>query len=204
MITGVTLLMMTPLEFDGYWTKTYSGSLPIPYLLRGVYPNRWIRFHSLPESKRYPGDETEFQTVLHRHNVVLDELAEPDEELVFSSTEYSETPHPIRDDRALTQLDPNAHFWRTIAKHKVDNDEAYPNYWHLFMSVGSWKSGNFDAILRVVADWTIANVMILSTANQWVYYPYDGGADVILQSSETRDQLRSLFASWLSERADGL
>lgn len=195
---------MTPHELNNYWTTTYPECLPIPYLLRSVFHDRWVRFHSLPESKRYPEDEREFQTVLQRHDVVLGELAEPDEALVFVSTGYSDTPQSIRDNDALNERDPKAQCWRTIEKHIVDGDEEYPNYWHLFMSIHNWQTGCFRSILRLVADNTIANTMILSTRNQWLYHPYDGGADVTLKCSTTRDRLRSQFRSWLSRRTDGL
>ena len=37
---------------------------------------RWVRFHSLPGSKRYAENEAEYACVLSRHNVVIGELLE--------------------------------------------------------------------------------------------------------------------------------
>jgi len=37
--------------------------------------DRWVRFHSLPGSKQYADDEAEYQEILRRHRVLLEELA---------------------------------------------------------------------------------------------------------------------------------
>lgn len=196
--------MVTPVEFDTYWTDTYSRCPPVAHQLRDVYADRWVRFHSLPQSKRYPEDEAEYRIVLDRHNTVLDHLSGQDESLVFVTTGYSETADSIRGDAALNRRDPGAIRWRTIAKHILDRDPDYPNYWHLYMSCRIWKQGCFDSILRLVADDVIANIMIVSMTSNWVYHPYDGGADVILESQEERDMLKSQFRHWLSQRSDGM
>lgn len=193
----------TPHGLDAYWRSAYPDCEPISYHLRHIYRDRWVRFHCLPNSKRYPDDAAEYQVVLDRHNRVLGELSSPDEPLVFVSTGYSETLDPIRSYAELAPLDPDARHWRTIAKHDLDNDE-HPNYWHFFMSVWPWRSGVFDPILRLVADEVIANTLIVNTQRNWVYHPYDGGADVVLETTAGRDRLKQQFKAWLSRRRDGL
>ncbi|MCJ0874668.1 hypothetical protein [Streptomyces sp. AP-93] len=46
----------------------------LPWELKTVYGDRWVRFHSLPESKRYAEDEAEYAVLLNRYNTVLDDL----------------------------------------------------------------------------------------------------------------------------------
>lgn len=53
------------------WEQTWARCLPYAPALKTSYPDRWVRFHSLPDSKRYPGDETEYMIVLDRYNTVL-------------------------------------------------------------------------------------------------------------------------------------
>lgn len=36
--------------------------------------DQWVRFHSLPRSKRYADTLSEYQILLDRHNTVLSEL----------------------------------------------------------------------------------------------------------------------------------
>ena len=59
-------------------------------------------------------------------------------------------------------------------------------------------------MLRAVADWKIADVILGPADLRWLYHPYDGGADVIAASSEERDRLKVEFADWLSSHPQGL
>ena len=195
--------MKSAAEIDAYWRSTYPECEPISYWLRGIYADRWVRFHSLPGSKRYAETDGEYSTICERHNAVLSELALPNEELVFVSTGYSGTPTPVRKSSALDVFDSSPQCWRTIPKHQLDHDD-HLNYWHLFMSTSHWKVGIFDPILRLIADEVVANTMILSTTNHWIYHAYDGGTDVILKTSFVRDQLKRKFKPWLSSRCDGM
>jgi hypothetical protein len=184
-----------------YWAKNYPDSPPIAHRLREVLRNRWVRFHSLPESKRYAESEDEYLTILQRHNDVLGHLAFPAENLTLVSASYSDVNPPIRENQQLNELDPGAAFWQTITD---PDDTGPPLGYHLFVSTWHWSPGIFDAILRLVADWHIADLMILGMNSAWVYHPYDGGADVILPSTAARDQLKAKFRPWCSKRADGL
>jgi hypothetical protein len=56
------------------WQQHWPDCPPVGYKLRDPYRNVWVRFHSLPESKRYAEDESEYTVVLERYNTVLDEL----------------------------------------------------------------------------------------------------------------------------------
>ena len=56
------------------WQHQFPGSEPVAHRLRTAFPSRWVRFHSLPESKRYPEGEGEYATVLGRHNRILGHL----------------------------------------------------------------------------------------------------------------------------------
>lgn len=194
----------SPADICKYWDLKYWKCEPVPHLLRTVYPERWVRFHSLPESKRYPENEDEYLTILDRHNTVLAELAMPDERLIFVSTGFSDSREAVREDELLNSLDRGAQPWLTMLDHDFGEEANLQHYSHAFMSRWTWKAGVFDKILRRVADWEIATVMILSTKNDWVFHPYDGGADVILATTEQRDRLKSKFEMWLSYREDGM
>ncbi len=167
-------------------------------------PDRWVRFHSLPGSKRYPEDEAEYATVLNRHNRILGELAGSERGVVLLSTGYSESPNPVRPQPALETLDPKAKPWRSVPMHELEAGFDTPSYWHVFASAWEWRSGLFDPIVRLVADDVLANVMIVNSACRWLLHPYDGGMDVIAESPAARDRLKSCYADWLSPRPDGL
>ena len=171
-------------------------------MLRDAFPDRWVRFHSLPKSKRYAEDELEYGIILHRHNAVLGHLASPDETLTFSSTYGSDSPEPARnDDDPLINLDASSTHWHSCLDDTGDGDHWFR---HLFMSEWRWQTGTFDLILRLVADWKTVDTMIISTQSSWLFHPYDGGADVILATTTQRDRLKQQFADWLSAHPRGL
>jgi hypothetical protein len=161
-----------------------------------------VRFHSLPESKRYPENEVEYETVLNRHNSILGELAGSERKVVLLTTGYSKTEEPVRQPE-LWALDPDAKPWRCVPMHELERD-VIPNYWHVFASLWDWQPGLFNPLVRVIADDVVRNVMVVAFDCRWLLHPYDGGMDVILESPATRNSLRSSHREWLSARSDGL
>jgi hypothetical protein len=74
------------------WDERWPGCSKLSYELRGVQ-DRWVRFHTLPGSKRYPETETEYRIALTRHNTVLGELITESPALVVT-VGYSDAPEP--------------------------------------------------------------------------------------------------------------
>ena len=186
------------------WNERFPNCEPIAYEMKRIFRQRWVRFHSLPNSKRYPEDESEYETLLYRHNCILGELVGTERAVVLLTTGYSESSSPVRTYPELNALDPDAKPWQSMPMHHDDQEPTDPNYWHVFASVWEWQSGMFDPIIRLVADHTVANVMIVHPGCRWLLHPYDGGMDVILQSPAVRGRLRAAHRDWLSSRADGL
>jgi hypothetical protein len=186
------------------WDSRFPNCQPVAHWLRVAFPELWVRFHSLPESKRYPEDESEYATVLHRHNCILEELTGSERSVVLLATEYSESPNPAQLQTELQILVPHALPWRSVAMHESDDDFASPSFWHVFTSVWEWHPGAFDPIVRLVIDDCVANLMILNADCRWLLHPYDGGMDVIAESSAARDRLKSSHPGWLSANPSGL
>jgi hypothetical protein len=55
-----------------------------------------------------------------------------------------------------------------------------------------------------VAYGRTAPLLVFSTNAGRVYSPYDGGADLFLESPEARDGARAALSEWVSRRPDGL
>ncbi len=55
-----------------------------------------------------------------------------------------------------------------------------------------------------VADDQVGDVVIAPYSFEWLYNPYDGGADVFLPSILERDTLSQSHADWLSPYESGL
>jgi hypothetical protein len=186
------------------WQRWFPNCDPIAHCLRVAFPDRWVRFHSLPGSKRYPEDEAEYATAFERHNRILGELARPGQTVVLLSTGYSQSPEPIRSQPEWQVLDPGAVSWWTVAMHETDADFADPSYWHVFASTREWRPRVFDPLVRLVADDVLRNVMVVAPDCRWLLHPYAGGMDVIAESQTARDRFKAGYAGWLSARPDGL
>ena len=73
----------------------------------------------------------------------------------------------------------------------------------IYVKIEKWKNGERDEILKAIADDKI-RAMFVSPTSKCVIAPYDGGVDVIVGSTEKRDNLKAKYKKWLSFRKDGM
>jgi len=50
--------------FEQWWRDRIGDVLPLGHILREYLHDRWFRIHSLPESKRWPTQETEYDALI--------------------------------------------------------------------------------------------------------------------------------------------
>lgn len=117
------------------------------------------------------------------------------------SSSYSGNAEPVRTPK-LVAIALQGNFWRSI--RFGDEEATGENYCHLFIDQKLWKVGLLDSIFRLIADDEVNETMVISVERNFVYHPYDGGADVILKDSLTRDRYKQKYEQWLSARPDGL
>ncbi|MEV0246831.1 hypothetical protein AB0H76_09620 [Nocardia sp. NPDC050712] len=184
------------------WEEHWPACPPIAHALKSAYPDRWIRFHSLPESKRYPDTANEYAIVLDRYNTILDELFS-DQVIYVITADWSQTPRPAQRSRPPARWQPGgAQYWTSICND--DPDPEYITYTHLYFGQTPWERGCLDELLHAVTDEVTAGVLITDIALERIHHPYDGGSDVILTTTDERDRLRSHHAEWLSSHPLGL
>ena len=185
------------------WAAEWPTTPPIGYLLRLNVPDRWVRFHSLPESKRYPDSPEEMAVVLDRHNTLLSELVETECEgegqaLLVITCAWGDRQDLARDPH-LQAVDGLAAYWQSIF------DPKWREAWtHLWVSRSKWQAGCLDPLLELVAEDRTADVIVAPDSLAWLYHPYDGGADVIASSVAIRDRLSDEYREWLSTHPTGL
>lgn len=182
-------------ELSARWQQNWPDVEPIGHLLRAAYPDRWVRFHSLPGSKRYAESPAEYAEILSRHRQVLGELQGGlvPQRLIAIGEDFA-----ARDlatgwsRRSLPRPWP----WRMV----VEAEGEPPSY--LWVNNGL-SDDELDTLLIAVAD--DRSRVILSTADvSWLYHPYDGGADIIAPDAVVRDALRERHSDWLSTHPSGL
>jgi hypothetical protein len=182
---------------DNLWDSRWPMKALLSWNLKSDYHARWVRFHSLPESKRYADTPEESDGIVRRHSTVLSELqsASNGGRFIVIATE--------RDWRTsgagwTRQVLPNSWPWRAW----VRRDDGYLHRDYFWVSESMSLSDLRPALLAVAEE--RGSIVIADEAMDWLYYPYDGGADVIARSPEEADALAVRHSEWLSQRDDGL
>ena len=124
------------------WQERWPACRPIGHELRDTAPSTWVRFHSLPESKRYAEDEDEYRVLLDRHNTVIGELVADshDDALLVISCAWSDGPVPVPRHDDLARLAPSSVYWTSLL---IDD-----HWTHLFAGTAAWRTGVLDGLLR--------------------------------------------------------
>jgi hypothetical protein len=192
-------------QFRCFWEQHFSDCPPVSYLFKQRLVDRWFRFHSLPESRRYPDNETEVVQLLTRQNtVLLDVIGTGECHLVAGHYSYSS---PFEEQcSALSEFEFQE--FLQLPQHNFEPDELElgeePIHLELLFATYQLEYGSLDAVLRCVADWKIVNFFVVNCDRKRIFAPYDGGVDVILEDSKERDEFKAKYSDWLSSHPQGL
>ena len=196
---------MTKEDFQKIWTLNYPDTVPISYLFKHDYPDRWFRIHSLPESKRYAENENEWEILISRQNEIITDLLGLDTPILFVTGEYN------WGDNRLIHLTDEEEIFKAFSFILIDNielnkidSEQYdePDIYRPAFTKTVWKPNYLDNILRGIATDNIRGFFVSFDKNV-IVAPYDGGIDFVLKDSLTKDYYKNKYRQWLSEREDG-
>ncbi|GKS83563.1 hypothetical protein AVMA1855_05445 [Acidovorax sp. SUPP1855] len=183
-----------------WWHSEFGEIAPRGHLLRRALSAQWVRFHSLPESKRYAESLDEYAEIEHRHCLVASALFSDNEPLYVFRALGEEA--RLRG-KAKHQL-AGRQFREAVAvmqPESLGQDEEDRMYVRALVS--HWKPDFFEAAIRLLADWKVVGITFVSPATKNIFCPYDGGMDVFTRSIAP-EELRARFTDWLSPRPDGL
>lgn len=171
-------------EFQREWAHYHGERRPLGWLLRQDDDLPWVRFHALPDSKRYAENDRERQIILERANQLGDRLLGAGAECWLVES------NPVT-------LADGAIFTGTYAE---DDDfecsfYAYPV---------RWQAGGFDALIAAIADDMPGRALWMSRKSGNILAPYDGGFDCFLASRRDILVLKVDFGIWLSPEPSGL
>ena len=189
-------------EFIDYWNKEYPESLPINHELKWIYADRWFRIHSLPESKRYADTEEEYKIILDRQNQLISDLIGKESEVAISFGLYN-LDKTNKNDIELTSFGEFEKVLRVDLRKERPEEYKEEMYFDIYIKTEKWEIGSKDEILKAIADDEI-RAMFISPSGKCIIAPYDGGVDVIVDSTEKRDKLKAKYKEWLSKREDGM
>ena len=197
---------MTKEDFQNLWTLNYPDTVPISYLFKHDYSNRWFRIHSLPESKRYAENENEWEILLSRQNEIITDLFGLETPIIIVTGEYN-----WGDNRQIHITDEEEIFKSfsfvrldNIEMNKIDPEQYdEPDIYRPAFAETVWKQKYHDKLLREIAN-DNTRAFFVSFDKNIIVAPYDGGVDFILIDNQTRDNYKEKYKQWLSEREDGL
>ena len=182
------------------WADRWPGTRPIAHQLpRG---ERWIRFHSLPGSRRYADSDADYTELLARHTTVLRDLAgDPAGPVLVITCSWSAGPTPPPRSAPVTRACPDAEHWQSIPT----SDPGDPDTWtHVHVTRTTLDDPGLIDLLLLAADDATSDVIIAAEDLTWLYHPYDGGADVHTSRPGRREVLRDRYRRWLPTNPAGL
>lgn len=182
--------MKTPNKADSQafreeWAQFFGDTPPFGWRLR-ARDTPWLRYHALPDSKRYADNDAERATILLRANTIGDRLLS-----AGSSCWYVEARF---DDEGS---DPNS----MVEFREMDDGEEL--VWRFHVRPVEWCACAFDAKLRAVADDEL-EVLWMRRSDGTIFAPYDGGFDLFPRSFDDVETLKEERADWLSSHPSGL
>ena len=183
-----------------WWHSEFGEVAPCGHLLRRHLTAQWVRFHSLPDSKRYAESLDEYAEIQHRHLLIASAIFSADETLYVFRALNEE---PKLRGKSRHQL-AGRQFREAVAavpNESLGLDDEDRMYVRALVS--KWKPDFFEAAIRLLADWKVVGISFVSPSTKNVFCPYDGGMD-IFTFSISPEELRARFAGWLPTTPDGL
>jgi hypothetical protein len=182
--------------FQSWLREHFGATPPVGYCLRTDHRDRWLRLHSLPESKRYAADEDERAEVRARAWAAASEV------LPTGSPAWLVT-CCFGDERASLGLDavPSLVFEHAGRyEHALLEGEPLVAY----AASTPWPHEGFDRLIEAIAADEVRAAWF-SPVTRAVFAPYDGGVDLVAESPRGAAAWRRVFRSDLfSARPDGL
>jgi hypothetical protein len=204
-------------HFQLAWRKFHPVSPPVGHALKWAETEHWLRFHSLPQSKRYAENEGEVTEILHRMTTLGDEvlgggaqvlliLANPEPfpyepkgiELVDLDVTDPEAAQGIREVNARWEkrirelIDENGLKWSFTFPFPDDECD-----YQIFATTVTWRGDHYRSLLQHIADDQTDGFVWMSLKTGDIFAPYDGGVDLIVRDAPQRERLKREYAEWL-------
>jgi hypothetical protein len=175
-----------------WFQHPFCDVFSLAHLMRAVYPEYWLRIHSLPESKRYPESSAEREIVFERHSRFGAALLGDRAPCLVIQSRFNGFP---RTEELMPEL-----AWTPIHRVKENEDDA----WDSWVAHTNWDASAFRTLLLAMADDREAHIAFVSEVTDCVFTPYDGGADGFSFDTALLRRLSDKFAPWRSAHPLGL
>ena len=182
-----------------WWKSEFTSFAPVGHVLRSHLNERWTRFHSLPESKRYAENDAEYEELLVRHLSVANEIFKAGEAIYVYRSHLGEMKLKGRHRQQIAgrQL---RELMIKLPSGLHAEDEGNDLYC-VRVLVTTWIPDFFNTLTKEVADWKVSGIAFVSPSTKNIFCPYDGGMDVF-SFSVSPSTLEDKYRSWMSSRQD--
>ncbi len=198
--------------FEAAWRRYHPDHEPVGYRMLTNEVRMltddvqcWVRFHSLPESKRYADTSAEREILLYRANTLASEILGEDGACWLVQTKWV-TPEGSFD--VADEFDPFRacrEFGLSFAfRFLADEGDGEEHPWDVHAGPTRWREGTFDDLLWAIANEQAGPTLWMSQATGAVFAPYDGGVDLFLPNAGTALELKQRHSDWLSDHPLGL
>lgn len=170
----------------------FADSYPVPFLMRDTHRDSWFRIHSLPESKRYPDSEKDWQILLDRHRQLSD--------AVLGKGSHCRVHYSLFVDRGFPEeLEPSLD-WGDVVETPLDEETRV----FTRSAETRWDFDTFQPWIRLRSEDQLAWISFHSLSTDRLYCPYDGGADIFSADKAGLSAIRKQFSDWKSSHPEGL
>jgi hypothetical protein len=183
--------------FFSLWEQSYGTVPPLNWKLKDRLPDRWLRVHTLPDSKRYASTESESAEIAARQVTTAKALFEDDAPVWLVTWRY----FPPWGASELAQESEEVGV--PLVEGGILPGDADGETIAVLVARLRWSVSASATLRRAIAD-DQERAMWVHERTLEVFAPYDGGVDLIFSSVERRDQCRQRFSAWRSARSDGL
>jgi hypothetical protein len=174
-------------SFLGYWNSLYPETPPINYFFKERFKKRWLRIHSLPQSKRYADTKEEWDILLDRQNTVISDLIGEDAVIKV----------------VINFIGIDNYLFKSFnfINIGVFTDMERETVFQSFLFETTWQKNTLNPLLIMIAQEEMRAFII---GDDCLIAPYDGGMDLIFKDGCTKGVFKEKYNDWLSAREDGL
>ena len=169
-------------DISKLWQSVAGDIAPLAHVLRADLNNRWVRFHSLPDSIRYADTNEQCNLILDRHNEILHSIWNAGDPIVILTTREG-----LQFNEGI-----DSH-WRALSGNAIIEFNEY-----------RWEKGVLNAMILGAADEELWSCMVINVISSDIYHPYDGGLDLFLAKADRIPEMKQIFEKYLSHHPDGL
>ena len=183
-------------EFEAFWRTHFGECAPDAPHLGEMLPERWVRFHTLPESKRYADDAREASFIAYRQKTLADDVLGEGARCWLIGHVWSRFSPPILASLPSVEMQ---YFGKC-----PNEDEFWDEPPDLIGAIVEWCHEDFAELLRLIAEDKAWGFLWVRLDNPVIFAPYDGGIDCFLRNPDNVRALKERFNVWLSAYPSGL